>query len=703
MAFDLSTARPVEQPSVGGFDLSTAKPVATTEDDQEDSFLEATGQTLDVLGRGAVGEIGGGLSGLVELAMTQDPAKAAAAVNEFRQSVSAVPGERSQEQLQSLGGVVENIAQAANIPLSGVAGATQLLEGEGLEQAVQSIRDVQDKGFIRASGEKTLEETDSPALAAATEAGLSAVPDILALKGAGKVAGASEKVVDIAVKSTSEAAEEAFKTVLNKPEVRVFDEEGLFTEDAINILREARDNNQPVDSVPSSQESAIFTDDVIQAIESRPVDSVEIVNKQISSQLDSGNILSAEDAERFNLFRKRGIQPTKAQITQKGSEFIEQQELSKKSNEVSELLATQDARLAEIAREGADNIGSVARDVEETNNFAFNVIDGIVSAAEQDVTRAYDAARKFAPDAKNVKLDDLVALVRKNSGKNDLTGGLIKSIRQDLKNAGVVDKGFKRTGRIDVNTAEEIRKALNRSFDSVTPEGRRLIHEFKNALDDDVAKVVPNDIFNNARASKIELQRIIEKQSRDKRDKTKGSLLEDILYNKVPSEKIVQKLRTARDDDFLKMKEFFTRDSGDNGIQAWNNIKAQILNDAIDSAVSTAGKGEGGVSVFNANKFKQNLASLRKSSKFRELFNDDEIELIDDIIEIGRLRTPTSGSFAGQGPSAVAINSAKNEVLRSIPFLDKAKGLIDALQTRSQVKTQLDPSAKTGKILEKEL
>ena len=165
---------------------------------QSDSgLLEATGQTIDAMGRSVVGEIGGGLSGLIELAMTQDPEKAAAAVNSFREGIAATPGERSQEQLKSLGGVVEAVADKINIPLSGIAGITDIATGQGLEKSVDTIGNIQDQGFIKASGERAFEETGSPAIAAATEAGLTAIPDIIGLKGAQVGARGVGKTADV--------------------------------------------------------------------------------------------------------------------------------------------------------------------------------------------------------------------------------------------------------------------------------------------------------------------------------------------------------------------------------------------------------------------------------------------------------------------------------------------------------------------------
>lgn len=171
-------------------DSQTTQP----EQPKNESFLDAAGGTVDALVGGAFNELNAGFQGLYELARTQDPDAAASLVKQIQQS-RPVPSERTQGQLQDIGGVVETVADAVNVPLSGFAGLSEL-PFEGLDRAVQSVGNVQDQGFIKASGQRTLEQTDSPTLAAATEAGLTVLPDVLALKGAQVAGRGAERVAD---------------------------------------------------------------------------------------------------------------------------------------------------------------------------------------------------------------------------------------------------------------------------------------------------------------------------------------------------------------------------------------------------------------------------------------------------------------------------------------------------------------------------
>jgi len=93
---------------------------------------------------------------------------------------------------------------------------------------------------------------------------------------------------------------------------------------------------------------------------------------------------------------------------------------------------------------------------------------------------------------------------------------------------------------------------------------------------------------------------------------------------------------------------------------------------------------------------------MRGSKKFTELFNKDEIKLIDDIIEIGNLRIPVSSVQQGKGPSELVINELRKEVLRKLPLVgERAQGLLDAVTNLRADRRLLDVNRETVKSLKK--
>lgn len=464
---------------------------------------------------------------------------------------------------------------------------------------------------------------------------------------------------------------------------KVFNEKGEFTDDAVNKLNDLFSKNP---------------------------DEATKLQSQIQKNLVDDGVLTAEQAKRFNLFSKRAVPPTRANITQNVDDFRTQQSLLKEQGPLGEVVAQQDDQLIKLAQDGAENLAPTAGDLPTTNSRVFQVVDDVVSRVDDEVGKAYRVAEQQAAGLPQIKLNSLAKAISDNRGNDRVTGGVVKAAKQSLKNKGLIKAGEKintdkRSSRVTgdqlkkltVKEAESIRKELNSLFDSVTPQGKRLIRELKNAIDDDVAKVVGDDVFAPAREAKISFQKLIERQSRNKFDKTKGGFLEDVIDNKIPEEKIVDRLIGGRDDDLVKFKQFLTKDSGSEGVQAWNDVKAQVLRNFIDKATSTQGKTQTGSQVFNGRLFKNEVNKLKRTKKFNELFNLDERDLINDIIEIGKLRIPQGNVQQGLGPTEVAVSEMKKELLKQVPGIGtKAVAISDALSKSKATKKAINVASETS-------
>lgn len=618
--------------------ITEEKPRIESQEPIEASFLQAAPAIASSI-------VSQPLSGLIGLAVApfvgaEQAAEIIGKVQKTAQDLTAPDSPEGQEALRQLGEFAqkgEDVVRGLVAPP--IATAVALSQAEGPEdftaEKVQRLEErIKTQGVGKTLGDITFESIDDPELASIAGGIVTGLPEatvsLLGLKGGGGAL-RSPLAAETSAKVT-EGINGTLKRLLNEPEINFIDDTGKITDEGLNKIQQIEDAGGDLGKLDA----------------------------ELGRQLQSGEVLTPEQAGRFNLFAERGVQPVRSQITQAGEDFIISQELAKGSNKVSDVLASQDVRLEQLAREGQENIGGVTTELTETNANLFQTVDNIVGAAENQVTAAYTAAREIASNEKSIRLDGLLDEIRKNAGRESQTKGVISSILTDLENKGVIDKGgFDVKGRIDVENAESVRQELNLLSKDTTARGGSLIRDLKDKLDQDVADVVGNDVFADARASRIELDRLIRRQRRDLRDKTKTTLLEDIISNKIPQEKIVDKIKTARDDDFSKMKQFFSEDSGPQGIQAWNNFKSQVFSDAIDKAIGTRAKTEGGGRGFKGNIFAKQFEGLRKTEKFNELFNADEIKLIDDIAEIDFLRNPKTGTISGKGPSSISIQELK--------------------------------------------
>jgi len=165
MAFDPTTARPIqEQQSTGGFDISTAQPL------QPDFTGAAIIEPALAVGSSAGRTIAGGISGIFQaLNPFAEEGAGAETVRAFQEGAFQPTTEAGRQGLEILGALVQTGVDIVNFPISGLAGLGELVKGQGLDQAVQTIKSVQDKGVSTTIGQRVFEETGSPLAATIAE------------------------------------------------------------------------------------------------------------------------------------------------------------------------------------------------------------------------------------------------------------------------------------------------------------------------------------------------------------------------------------------------------------------------------------------------------------------------------------------------------------------------------------------------------
>jgi len=162
MAFDLSSARPVSQPS-GGFNLSTAIPVEmppTAAKPQESGFLDTAagiGEAALAIGTGIPAQVASGFSGLAggDIPATQEALTYAPRTQE------------GQEALQSVGEAAEFVGETISRIPAGLKGLFDLATGEDLDTAARSVEEIKTRGASKVLGDYVADVTGSPELATA--------------------------------------------------------------------------------------------------------------------------------------------------------------------------------------------------------------------------------------------------------------------------------------------------------------------------------------------------------------------------------------------------------------------------------------------------------------------------------------------------------------------------------------------------------
>jgi hypothetical protein len=423
-------------------------------------------------------------------------------------------------------------------------------------------------------------------------------------------------------------------------------------------------------------------------------------NEAIKQRLIDAEIMTPEQAANFNLFKKHGVEPTSANISQSTDDWRNQMDAAKVSGRVGDAVSDQEEAITSSVEKQIGRIQNkgTATNATGTSSRVYSVIDEAVSEMDTVIDDAYNAARAASKGHSPVNLNRFAEGVRTMSGSDKASMGVISHARGLLNNMG--------KDGLSVDDAEVMRQGLNSLYDSTSPVGRRMIRELKEMIDEDVASVVGKDLFEQARAAKIKYHKRVGLGRRNKHDKGRTSLLEKIIDNEIPEEDIYKKIKAAstRHADIVNVKEFLL-EGGEAGQAAWDDIRGQFIRDAFEKATEHMGKVSGGGKRWNHVGFGKVIADIRMNTKkWDTLFTKAEQKFIREIEKIGDLRQPVSNVAQGSGPSGLAIIGKKvTHALNSHPVLRYGLEAIEAagetVGVRTQAREVLDPAAATARHL----
>lgn len=451
-----------------------------------------------------------------------------------------------------------------------------------------------------------------------------------------------------------------------RPEVQVFTPEGTLTPDAMRVISQSEIENQVK------------------------------------------GLLSPEEAERYNLFKSRGIEPTRSDITRSVSDQRELREALKEDGPVVDAVAEQERRMRQLIENEADrldeNIGESALTRDVIGSRIFESINDFTSKSDDAVNAAYDAARlQGRADGRVVIAGDLAQTVISQKKSDASLGGLVSRAENILEEQGIIkenDQGKMviTNKRLTVDEAEEIRQLLNDEYRAakVGPEGgqqRTFINSLKNKIDSDVERAVGSDIFADARREKAKFENVIGRDRRDKRDTARRELLRNIIENKIPEDKIVEQILTADKASFKQVKDFLLSDNGgEQGARAFNNLKSFVLRDLLNRSLNKRTL-VGGEPEFNSVKLGDAVAKLKQRGIYTELFTPEEQKLIKDVIEIGQLRTTDNLVRSGRGPSSFAVTALmRSPLIARFPVVGEyIKDVADSYAARRRDTRLLNP------------
>lgn len=443
-----------------------------------------------------------------------------------------------------------------------------------------------------------------------------------------------------------------------------------------------------------------LTDEAIELLEKADI-SPELLSDDVARELQRAGAMNADEAKTFNLFKQFDdrLEPTRAQVTQSGDDFMRQQELAKTSNAVSRSLDEQEKVIADNVDAMIEGIGSRSIDDQQAGARLLDTAFDRINAADEAVDSAYKAAREAAPTEKAVSLARLQSELKKMAGQDRASNGFIRAIASELKARGITGGN-----RVSVETAEEVRKVINQIAFENPATRARLARGMKNALDDDVAAAVGDDVFKPARQAKAQLERSLERARKTRRSANRRSLVENLIEERVDPRQVLSRVETASADDLKQLMSFYRSGSKaevEAGEQAINELRSSLIRRWFIKASS--GKTEGGHTMFSGPQFKKAVNSFG-ADKMEALFTPEQQTWVGQLIRIGELRMPKTGTALGLGPSGAGARQVADIALQAGDMktggmLTLVRKLTEIAGETKEVRSVISPGAATAKAV----
>lgn len=451
---------------------------------------------------------------------------------------------------------------------------------------------------------------------------------------------------------------------------------------------------------PVVDETGKFTDEAIDTL--RQMDQGQL-DDQIGKELARQNVLTAKEAQRFNMFKDAGVQPTRANLTQNIDDWKFQQEAVKSSGPVREVVDQQNRAMSGLFDDAITRTGSQTGDSFATGSSVSDFITNNAVKLDKNISNLYKQAGDLADSRPIIDIGRLSRTLAQKSGDNQLSGGVISSVRSALKQRGLgarptssatsatrINKTPNR--RINAREAEDIRIELNKIFEAANPRGRQIIRELKNALDEDVFASVGDDFFKEARAAKAKFEQELSPELVSKFDKTRRTLPRDILEGRVQPDDVFKKsITSGKVRDLKDLKRYLLRQP--EGAQPWNDLRGETIRHLQQKA--TIGETANGATI-SGTRLKKALDDIG-TEKLKILFSPEEMKALGRLRQIGELRIPDPAVGTGMGPTAQAVQQLADQtwgVRDLVRWVDAARNI-------SETTRAANPAAATVQALEK--
>ena len=396
-------------------------------------------------------------------------------------------------------------------------------------------------------------------------------------------------------------------------------------------------------------------------------EQMDAFSKMMDDFLTSGKATPAM-ATRYNLFKRMGIEPTRAQITRTSDDFTVQQDLAKETGPVTTALEQQQIQLGKAFETvEAKTGGTVSSELAPIQT----AVIAKATKLDNEIGKLYKEADEVLEGSAGVDISGFLEKLHTFKPLNRRSVGTYEALRGQVKQDLGIDipKGQAAPDgpvMVTPQQAEIVRQYANQLFDGANSTARVIIRDVKEALDDDVTRALGRDAYKRGREAYKEFKRNLGPDQLSKFSKNEKSLIRDLLEQKISPDNVFNRVVASKgytSSDLRALKNYIVgRDKfiSPQGAQAWADLRAETIN-YIKNEIFRGPLGEqGGQKMTRAG-----LESVLKRigmEKLKVIFNKEELSFIKDVMNLSRIIEPIGGRALGSGPSGQAIKQLENTV-----------------------------------------
>lgn len=291
-----------------------------------------------------------------------------------------------------------------------------------------------------------------------------------------------------------------------------------------------------------------------------------------------------------------------------------------------------------------DDVGSnLSEDLPELGDFVVSNLRNSAAKSKKEYKAQYTKAKESGGLDANIDLNPVAQYLNDNRagrGENSIMNKVQRQLevleigKGDFTNGSLsIGDSKSPSGNITINQAEDVRRFINKYVDNTDPNDLRVASELKGIIDG-----ITENAGNKAWQAAHKLRRGHAQNFEN------VSLIKNLIGTRkgteervIAVEDVLNKVVTsagAKRDNLTHLRKLLL-DSGEDGEQAWREVQGGTLAYLREKSLN-AGSDTQGTKYFSHAKFKNAIASLRKSGKTEILFSPkvrQNLDLLEQVSE----------------------------------------------------------------------